>query len=307
MDKLKKEDDNEERLDIFIARTNKNISRAYAKVLIKEGHIKLNGKKAKSSFSVKQGDIVNVDYVAPVLKEKILLPLTFVYEDDDVAVVDKPKGMAVHSGTNNYKGTLVGEFKKRDLMLPNGEVGVLHRLDKDTSGLIILAKSEQALHSLAKDIKQGNVSRSYVGLVEGTMPQEKGQIKTFIGPNPKDRRMMMIYRTNDGQIAITDYEVLETFVDKISKKYQLVKFILQTGRTHQIRVHAKHCGASLVGDEKYGADKNLWHIKGQMLQSNYIRFTHPTTKKEIELSLPLNEDFKKVISELSVAKISKKK
>ncbi len=291
MQEQKKENGEPERLDIFVAKTFPGISRAWAKVLIKQKYVRLNSKVAKSCHSVCVGDIVTVEEVSREEKKPELLPLEIIFEDEHLIVIDKSKGMAVHPGEKNFAGTLVGEMKKRGHMLADGKVGVVHRLDKDTSGLIVLAKTEDALEKLAADMAKGRVERRYLALVHGQMPQRCGKVDKNLKISDFDRRKMEVTRHNEGKRAVTRFKVLEDF-----PQYQLVEFELETGRTHQIRAHSGWLGCPLVGDSKYGAPENAWGIKGQMLQSNFLSFTHPVTGEKMEFSLSPSAEFKRVLA-----------
>ena len=279
------------RLDIFVAKQFPNISRAKAKTLIKDGFVLVNGRKSKSCNNVNLGDNIQITIIPEKPKEVKLLPIDIVFEDEDILIINKQKGMSVHSGVKNFVGTLVGELKKRNLVMENGQVGIIHRLDKDTCGLMVFAKTLKAFKGLSKQIEQGKIERKYKALVCGNLRPQNGEIKTYIKINNFDRRKMEVART--GQIAITLYKVLEHY-----NGYDLVEYELKTGRTHQIRVHSLYKKCPLVGDKLYDAPKNNWGINGQMLQSYFIKLIHPILNTQIQFTIPLNEEFEKVINEI---------
>lgn len=281
----------DERLDVFVAKSFAGISRIKAKDLIKSGNVLVNGKKSKSCNKVLKNDVVSVVIPEEKPKEKYLIPIEFVYEDDDIIILNKPKGMVVHSGAKNFCGTLVGELKKRDKMLPNKTVGVIHRLDKDTCGLMIFAKTEHALKQLSFDMLKGKIIRKYVGIVCGNTKGVGGTIDKKIAVSKQNRTKMAIDK--NGQTAITHYKLLNRF-----NGFELLEFLLETGRTHQIRVHCKSVGHPLLGDEKYGDAKNEFGVKGQLLMSSYIEFLHPVSKQKMQFSLPLNLEFESVIRKI---------
>ncbi|MDE5547862.1 MAG: RluA family pseudouridine synthase, partial [Clostridia bacterium] len=225
------------------------------------------------------------------------IPIDIIYEDEDVAVVNKPQGMTVHAGAGNYEGTLVNAllFRLDSLSGINGELrpGIVHRIDKDTSGLLVVAKNDTAHLSLSKQIEEKSCKREYLALLEGVLAQEKGQVATDIGRDPKDRLRMAVVPAGTGRRAVTDYTVERRFRD-----HTLVRFSLQTGRTHQIRVHAKHLGHPVAGDMTYGYKKQRFQLNGQLLHAYRLELTHPRTGERMEFFAPLPDYFEHVLDVL---------
>lgn len=287
------------RLDKFLAQSLPEFSRSGIKKLLEDGHIMLNQKLVKAGTEVKAGDVVEIQMPEPrqteVLAENI--PLDVVYEDADLLVINKPQGMVVHPASGNFSGTLVNAllYSVKDLSSINGDVrpGIVHRLDKDTSGLMLVAKNDLAHRNLAKQISEKTCIREYVALLEGCLKQDEGEICTQIGRDPKDRKKMAVLPKFMGRTAITDY-----FVEKRFSHYTLVRFRLKTGRTHQIRVHAKHLGHAVVGDPVYNKKPNKFNLMGQLLHSRYIEFTQPTTKKRLHFECELPKYFSDVLEKL---------
>lgn len=275
------------RLDLFLQERFSSFSRSHFSRLIEENLVTLNGKKVKSGSKLKLGDNVEVTFKEP---EKISLeaedvPFEIVYEDDDLVVVNKPQGVVVHPCSSTKSGTLVNGllFRIKNLSGINGVMrpGIVHRLDKETSGLLVVAKNDKAHVSLAKQIKDKTCRRQYLAILDGNLKEDSGQIRTFIARDKKDRKKMAV--SNEGREAITDFKVLKRF-----KNSCLVEFSLKTGRTHQIRVHAKFLGHPVVGDKVYG--KEVKGLDGQLLHAYKLSFVHPTTLKEMtfEVKLPFH-------------------
>ena len=275
------------RLDLFLQERFSSFSRSHFSRLIEENLVTLNGKKVKSGSKLKLGDSVEVTFKEP---EKISLeaedvPFEIVYEDDDLVVVNKPQGVVVHPCSSTKSGTLVNGllFRIKNLSGINGIMrpGIVHRLDKETSGLLVVAKNDKAHVSLAKQIKDKTCRRQYLAILDGNLKEGSGQIRTFIARDKKDRKKMAV--SNEGREAITDFKVLKRF-----KNSCLVEFSLKTGRTHQIRVHAKFLGHPVVGDKVYG--KEMKGLDGQLLHAYKLSFVHPTTLKEMtfEVKLPFH-------------------
>lgn len=275
------------RLDLFLQERFSSFSRSHFSRLIEENLVTLNGKKVKSGSKLKLGDSVEVTFKEP---EKISLeaedvPFEIVYEDDDLVVVNKPQGVVVHPCSSTKSGTLVNGllFRIKNLSGINGVMrpGIVHRLDKETSGLLVVAKNDKAHVSLAKQIKDKTCRRQYLAILDGNLKEDSGQIRTFIARDKKDRKKMAV--SNEGREAITDFKVLKRF-----KNSCLVEFSLKTGRTHQIRVHAKFLGHPVVGDKVYG--KEVKGLDGQLLHAYKLSFVHPTTLKEMtfEVKLPFH-------------------
>lgn len=284
------------RIDKLLPELNPDWSRSQIQDWIKLGLVEVNGKVVKSNYKTKLNDTIvatekvveEVDIVAEDLGIEIY------YEDKDVAVVYKPKGMVVHPAPGHYTGTLVNGlmYAITDLSGINGEIrpGIVHRIDKDTSGLLMVAKNDIAHRRLVEQLVDKTVTREYTALVHGHIPHEFGTIEAPIGRNPKERQEMAI--VDDGKEAVTHFNVIEKF-----DQYTLVNCQLETGRTHQIRVHMKHIGYPLVGDPKYGRKKTL-DLGGQALHAGLLGFEHPITGKYIEKEAPLPEYFEALIEKL---------
>ncbi|MDK4030718.1 RluA family pseudouridine synthase [Staphylococcus pseudintermedius] len=285
-----------QRIDKILPEFNSEWSRSQLQEWIKEGLIEVNGKAVKSNYKLKLGDRIEITekevVEADIQAEN--LNLYIYYEDDDVAIVYKPKGMVVHPSPGHYTGTLVNGlmYQIKNLSGINGEIrpGIVHRIDKDTSGLLMVAKNDVAHRSLVEQLMAKTVKRKYIALVHGHIPHEFGTIDAPIGRNKNDRQSMAV--VDDGKEAVTHFNVIETF-----KNYTLVECELETGRTHQIRVHMKYIGYPLVGDPKYGPKKTL-EIGGQALHAGLIGFEHPKTGEYIERFAPLPAEFEAVIEQV---------
>ena len=296
------EDKDKMRLDAFVSSLNVHISRSFAQKLIKEGKIFVNNKNVKESYKVKTKDEVSI--IIDIPKETTLkpqnIPLDIIYEDKDIIVVNKPKGMVVHPGNGNKEGTLVNAVLAyaKDLSGIGGELrpGIVHRIDKDTSGLIIIAKNDEAHRNLSEQIKNHKVTKIYTALVRGNISEDDATINMPIGRDKNDRKKMAV--TNDGKEAITHFKVLKRYGD-----YTLLKLKIDTGRTHQIRVHLAKIGHPVVGDETYSNGKNEFNVHGQMLHSTYLKFKQPITGEELEMQAPLPEYFQKVLEQLKEREI----
>ncbi|MDK4189307.1 RluA family pseudouridine synthase [Staphylococcus pseudintermedius] len=285
-----------QRIDKILPEFNSEWSRSQLQEWIKEGLIEVNGKAVKSNYKLKLGDRIEItekEVVEADIKAENL-NLDIYYEDDDVAIVYKPKGMVVHPSPGHYTGTLVNGlmYQIKNLSGINGEIrpGIVHRIDKDTSGLLMVAKNDVAHRSLVEQLMAKTVKRKYIALVHGHIPHEFGTIDAPIGRNKNDRQSMAV--VDDGKEAVTHFNVIETF-----KNYTLVECELETGRTHQIRVHMKYIGYPLVGDPKYGPKKTL-EIGGQALHAGLIGFEHPKTGEYIERFAPLPAEFEAVIEQV---------
>ncbi|WP_248559149.1 RluA family pseudouridine synthase [Mammaliicoccus sciuri] len=284
------------RIDKLLPDLNPDWSRNQIQDWIKLGLVEVNGKVIKANYKTKLNDVIvatekvieEVDIVAEDLGIEVY------YEDKDVAVVYKPKGMVVHPAPGHYTGTLVNGlmYVIKDLSGINGEIrpGIVHRIDKDTSGLLMIAKNDIAHRGLVEQLVDKTVTREYTALVHGNIPHEFGTIEAPTGRNPKERQEMAI--VDDGKEAVTHFNVIEKF-----EKYTLVKCQLETGRTHQIRVHMKHIGFPLVGDPKYGPKKTM-NIGGQALHAGLLGFEHPVTGEYIEKEAPLPEYFETLLEKL---------
>lgn len=281
------------RVDVYIS-GNSELSRSRAKKLCDDGLCFINGKRVKSNKTLKTGDRITVTVPEEINLDATPedLPVDIVYQDDDLAVINKPQGMTVHAGNGTRGGTLVNAllFHLDNLSGINGVIrpGIVHRIDKNTSGLLVVAKNDKAHVSLAKQIENKTCRRVYVALLEGNLKQDEGVIDTLIGRNPADRTKMAVVK--NGRRAITEFKVLERF-----NGYTFCEFSLKTGRTHQIRVHAKHLGHPIVGDPEYGYKNRKFKLKGQLLHAKKIEFIHPTTGREMVFSVPLPDYFEKVL------------
>ena len=285
-----------QRIDKLLPEFNTEWSRTQMQDWIKEGLVKVNGKVIKSNYKTKSNDKIIVtekEIVEADIKPENL-NLNFYYEDDDVAIVYKPKGMVVHPSAGHYTGTLVNGlmYQMKDLSGINGEIrpGIVHRIDKDTSGLLMIAKNDVAHRSLVEQLIDKSVTRKYIALVHGNIPHDYGTVDAPIGRNKNDRQSMAV--VDDGKDAITHFNVLEHF-----NKYTLIECQLETGRTHQIRLHMKYIGYPLVGDPKYGQKKTL-DIGGQALHAAVIGFEHPVTQAYIEKTAPLPEEFEQLLNDI---------
>ena len=287
------------RLDIYITKKSIDISRMMVRKLIESGNILVNGKKQKTSYKVQIGDVIELNI--PEAKEIEIkaedIPVKVVYEDKDIIVVNKPKGMVVHPANGNYEGTLVNAIMamcKDSLSGIGGEIrpGIVHRLDKDTSGLLIIAKNDKAHINMSEQIKNREVKKIYIALVRGVVAENEATINMPIGRSNKDRKKMAVRK--DGKEAITHFKVLRRY-----SQYTLLKVKIDTGRTHQIRVHLAEIGHPIVGDMVYSNGKNKFGIEGQMLHAKSLEFKHPTTGKIMHLEAELPEYFEKILEELS--------
>ncbi|MBQ4541633.1 MAG: RluA family pseudouridine synthase [Clostridia bacterium] len=285
------------RLDVFLSE-EVDWSRSQIKLQIDGGRALVNGEKRKAGFLVKNGDVITLSFSKEILEinaEAENIPLDIVYEDDDFAIINKPQGMVVHPAPGAYNHTLVNAILYHFENLSQGSnkirPGIVHRIDKDTSGLLVVAKNDKAHESLAGQIAEHSCFRHYLALLEGNLKTDEGRIETFIGRNPQDRKMMAV--VEDGKKAITNFKVLERFGD-----YCLVEFILETGRTHQIRVHSKHLGHPIVGDKTYGIKNQKFNLNGQLLHAYKLELTHPTSGKRLIFECDIPEYFTKILNKL---------
>ncbi|ENK1243465.1 RluA family pseudouridine synthase [Clostridium sporogenes] len=290
---VEKEFDNV-RLDLYLSKTFEDKSRSYLQGIIEEGNVLVNNNKKKRNYKLKVGDNIEVNIPAPKLLqiEPENIDLDIVYEDKDLIVVNKPQNMVVHPAPGVYSGTLVNALLNhcKDLSGINGVArpGIVHRIDKDTSGVLVVAKNDKSHNNLAVQFKEHSISRVYMALVEGIIKDEEGTIEAPIGRHPVDRIKMAVVK--DGRHAVTHYKVVERF-----KNHTLVECRLETGRTHQIRVHMSHIMHPLVGDPVYGYKKQRFNLKGQMLHAKLLGFIHPTTGEYMEFESSIPEYFKKII------------
>ena len=284
------------RIDKFVSDRLAEYTRSHIQKLTENGGVLVQDVPVKASYKVKAGDVVTVEIPAAVnidiLPEDI--PLSIVYEDDDMLVVDKPQGMVVHPAVGNYTGTLVNALLAHcpeSLSGINGEKrpGILHRIDKDTSGLLLVAKNDMAHQHLAAQIKEHSLTRAYQALVHGRFKMEKGEINLPIGRHPIDRKKMAVTFRNSRE-AVTRFRVMEEI-----GSYSLVECMLKTGRTHQIRVHMAHLGHPVAGDPVYGVKKEPFPSNGQLLHAYKVGFIHPRSKAYMEFESPLPEYFEKIL------------
>ena len=287
-----------QRLDMYIASLDLDLSRSMAQKMIENNQVLVNEKPVKTSYKTKLDDNIKIKIAEPKMAEIKAqeIPLDIIYEDNDIVVVNKPKGMVVHPGNGNPDGTLVNavlNYCKGTLSGIGGEIrpGIVHRLDKDTSGLIIIAKNDKAHINLSKQIQDRKVKKIYTALVRGVIPEDTATIEMPIGRSKTDRKKMAVRK--DGKEAITHIKVLKRY-----RNYTLVKVKIDTGRTHQIRVHMAEIGYPVVGDEVYSNGKNEFNVHGQMLHSTSLDFTHPVTGEEMHFEAPLPGYFKDIIDEL---------
>lgn len=291
------EKDENLRLDVYLT-AETEYTRSHIKKLVDGGKVLVNGAECKCGRMLKEKDVITLmsdeqNDVVLIPKE---IPLDILYEDDDIVVVNKQQGLTVHPGAGNYEDTLVNALLWRGTSLSstNGAYrpGIVHRLDKDTSGVMVVAKNDFAHASLAKQFSERSVKKLYVALLEGNLKDDKGILTTFIGRSEKDRKIMAVVK--EGRVAITEYRVLQRF-----KQNCLTEFNLHTGRTHQIRVHAKYLGHPVLGDKTYGsANKRFSSLSGQLLHSESLTISHPKSGERMTFTAPLPTKFKEVYETL---------
>ena len=283
------------RIDKTLPNLDKNLTRVMSQKLIEQGNVKVNGKNVKTSYKLNENDKVEVEI--PEVKEVCIeaqdIPVEVLYEDNDIIVVNKPKGLVVHPANGNPDGTLVNALMKickGTLSGIGGEIrpGIVHRLDKDTSGVLIVAKNDKAHLALCKQIKNREVKKTYLALTRGIIIENEATINMPIGRSTTDRKKMAVVKT--GKEAITHFKVLERF-----KENTLLEINLETGRTHQIRVHLSQIGYPIVGDMVYSNGKNEWGVHGQCLHAKSLKFKHPITDKEMYVEAEIPEYFQQII------------
>ena len=288
-----------ERLDVFLS-ARLGVTRSAAKKLLDGGHITVGGKAVKASRPVNAGEEVVAEIPDPETLDLTPqdIPVDIVYEDEDIAVVNKPQGLTVHAGSGNLSGTLVNAllYRLNSLSSINGVVrpGIVHRIDKDTSGLLVVAKNDAAHLSLSAQIAEKTCRREYLALCEGIFKEDTGRIETYIGRSPSDRVKMAVVPKEKGKYALTEYEVQVRYAEG----FTLARFRLYTGRTHQIRVHCRHIGHPVVGDPVYGSKKQKFHLAGQLLHACRLELTHPRTGERMSFEAPLPAYFTDVLSRL---------
>ncbi len=285
------------RSDKFISEELPDFTRSHVKKLFDEGRITIDGAVRTASYKLRGGEIIEIELPEPKALEAAPedIPLDIVYEDCDVLIVNKPRGMVVHPAAGNEDGTLVNAVMYHcgsSLSEINGVLrpGIVHRIDKDTTGLLAVAKSNTAHLSLSEQLKDRSLSRTYYALVHGNIKEESGTVSAPLARSEADRKKMAVSKSPSAREAVTDFEVLERF-----GRYTLVKCKLRTGRTHQIRVHMRHIGHPIVGDKTYGVKKEEWSLKGQLLHAGEIGFIHPVSGEKMTFSAPLPEDFEKTL------------
>ena len=295
------ENDINKRIDVFLSEVTEDFSRSALQKHIENGNVLVNGKKVSKNHKLAAGDSITVDLPEPeeieILPEDI--PLDILYEDDDLIVINKPQDMVVHPAPGHYTGTLVNALMyhcKDNLSGINGVLrpGIVHRIDKDTSGVLVIAKSDKAHFSLSKQLADHSMTREYYAIVYNGFNEPEGTINQPIGRHPKERKKMAVVRDKTSRRAVTHYTVIK----KLKGNFSLVKLRLETGRTHQIRVHMTYIGHPLLGDEVYGPKKSPLNLKGQVLHAKKLGFIHPTTGEYMEFDSPLPDYFEKLIETL---------
>ena len=286
------------RLDAWLSQELAELSRTYIQKLIEEGRVRVNDRVVPANYKVKYDDVLTVLVPPPAVLEVKAeeIPLEVIYEDQDVLVINKAQGMVVHPAHGNYEGTLVNALLAHcsDLSGIGGvsRPGIVHRIDKDTSGLLMVAKNDLAHHGLTEQIKEHSVIRRYLALVHGQIQEPAGRIETPIGRHPHDRKKMAVV-VRGGKMAITHYRVLERFRD-----YTLIEARLETGRTHQIRVHLAYLGHPVAGDPVYGFRRPHLGLTSQALHAEVLGFKHPRTGEELLFSVPAPPYFQQILEEL---------
>lgn len=293
------ENQNEERIDKFLAEHISAVSRAYVQKLIKTNCVLVDNAPVKANYRLCMGNVIQINL--PSLEETEILPenipLDILYEDSDIIVLNKPKGMVVHPAPGHYQGTLVNAllyYCKEDLSGINGVMrpGIVHRIDKDTTGSVLVCKNDFAHRILAEQFKEHSMHRVYHAIVKGNLKEDKGTIDTMIGRHPIDRKKMSVH-AKAGRSAITHYEVLERF-----EKYTYIACKLQTGRTHQIRVHMASIGHPILGDTVYGSEKQPYKTDGQVLHAKTLGIKHPRNHEYLEIDSPLPTYFAEILEKL---------
>ena len=289
------ESDINKRIDVFLAKNLESFSRSYIQDLIKKGKATIGGKSIKANYRLRNGDnvVLNIPKPEPleILPENI--PLDILYEDNDVILVNKPKGMVVHPAAGHYSGTLVNALLyhcKDNLSGINGVLrpGIVHRIDMDTTGVIIACKNDNAHQNIAKQLAEHSITRRYVAIVNGNLKEDEGVVDAPIARAKNDRKKMAVDK--DGKTAVTHYKVLERI-----KNYTYIECVLETGRTHQIRVHMSYINHPLLGDEIYSGKKESMKLQGQCLHAMVLGFIHPTTNEYMEFKAPIPEYFNEIL------------
>lgn len=291
----------DERLDKFLSEKMPSMSRSYIQKNIKDGKVSVNGKTVKSGYKLNLGDavILIIEPLEELTVEPENIPLDIIYEDSDIIVINKPKQMVVHPAPGHYSGTIVNALLyhcKDSLSGINGVLrpGIVHRIDQDTTGVIVACKNDYAHKFIAEQLKVHSITRTYQAIVCNHLKEESGTIESTIGRHPVDRKKMAM-NVKNGKRAVTHYRVL----DNLNNKYTHIECNLETGRTHQIRVHMASIGNPILGDNVYGPSKCPFKLNGQTLHAKTLGFIHPTTKKYVEFDAPLPEYFKELLVKLS--------
>lgn len=288
-----------ERIDKYLSEQLEDMTRSHIQKLIKENMVRVNGMAVKSNFKLSASDQIEVEI--PELKEPDILPenipLDILYEDQDILVVNKPKGMVVHPAPGHYTGTLVNAIMyhcKDNLSGINGVMrpGIVHRIDMDTTGSLLICKNDRAHQALAEQLKEHSITRKYHAIVHGRLKEDEGTIDKPIGRHPIDRKKMSVHCTN-GREAITHYRVLKRF-----QQFTYIECQLETGRTHQIRVHMSSIGHPILGDQVYGSAKCPYKLQGQTLHAKVLGITHPTTGEYMEFDAPLPDYFQGLLEKM---------
>ncbi|WP_294156646.1 RluA family pseudouridine synthase [uncultured Clostridium sp.] len=285
------------RIDKYLSQIFEDKSRSFIQGLIEKENVKVNNKVPKSNYKLKKTDTIEIFMPEPEILsvEAENIPIDIIYEDEDVIVVNKPQGMVVHPAPGNYNGTLVNAllYHCKDLSSINGIIrpGIVHRIDKDTSGILVIAKNDEAHNKLSDQLKDHSMKREYYALIEGRLKNDSGTIDKPLARNKRDRLKIGI--CEDGKKSLTHYEVLERY-----NGYTLIKCVLETGRTHQIRVHMASIGFPLVGDPLYGFKRQKFKLEGQVLHAKTLGFIHPMTGKYMEFTSELPQYFSDLINKL---------
>lgn len=292
--------DKNKRLDIFLLEKLDGKTRSFIKNLIEKESVFVNGKLVKAGYKMCENDSVDVEIPEPIPTDILPenLPLDIVYEDEDLLVINKAQGMVVHPSSGCYSGTLVNAlmYHIKDLSGINGELrpGIVHRLDKDTAGLLLVAKNDFAHVSLAEQIKEKSCKRIYKALVYGVVEKDSGVIETYLNRGTNERKKIFVVKEGEGKIAITHYKVLQRF-----KGYTFMEYELKTGRTHQIRVHSSFIGHAVVGDPVYSKVEDKFGLNGQLLVATNIEFTHPRSGEKMSFSVELPGYFQDVLNKMN--------
>ncbi|MDF2589685.1 MAG: pseudouridine synthase, RluA family [Anaerocolumna sp.] len=293
-------EDNGIRIDKYIAENNEDLTRTYIQKLIQEGRILVHDKQVKSNYKVSEGDVITINVPPPadLNIEAEDIPLDIIYEDSDFVIINKPKGMVVHPAAGHYTGTLVNGLLyhcKDDLSGINGVMrpGIVHRIDMNTTGVIVVCKNDKSHQCIAEQLKVHSITRKYNAICYNSFKDLEGAVDAPIGRHPVDRKKMSINQKN-GKRAVTHYKVLEN----LNNKYAHIECTLETGRTHQIRVHMASINHPLLGDDVYGPDKNTFHLVGQALHARVLGFIHPTTNNYVEFEAPLPDYFNDLLDKL---------